>query len=103
MSDMLPPNDEPIAQYLTKKVLDSQELRQLIDQRAEMMIREKEFPGLLTRAQLAKAWQISKQTIDRMTDDEIAGYGFRRKKIGVAVRFERISPREVFNRTKKIG
>lgn len=82
---------EQLISILKSIILESPELQQLIDQRAEMIIREKEFPACLTRDQLSKMWQISKQTVDRMTDEELMKEGFRRKKIGVAVRFERMN------------
>lgn len=87
--------EDQLISILKGIILDSPELLQLIDQRAEIKMKEKEFPSCLTRDQLAKIWQISKQTVDRMTDEEIESNGFLRKKIGVAVRFERINPRLV--------
>lgn len=83
--------ESELIRILKSIILDSPELKQMIRSEAELIVREKEFPSCLTRVQLAKMWQISKQTIDRMTSEELRAQGFQRKKIGVAVRFERIS------------
>ena len=81
---------DQITQLIANEILSSPELIRLIDQRAGVIVKtSSSMPQYITRNQLAEIWQVSKQTVDRMTDEEIRDQGFTRKKIGVSVRFER--------------
>jgi hypothetical protein len=84
-------NADQLIKAMKCLILNSPELRQLIDETTEKKIMQKEFPSYFTRDQLARAWQISKKSLDRMTNEELKKLGFTRKKIGVSVRFERAS------------
>lgn len=81
---------ETIESILTKKILESPDLAALIDSRAEQKLRAFRIDQRFTRRDMAQMYQVSEQTIDRMTDEELKDRGFRRIKIGVSVRFERL-------------
>jgi len=82
-------SDNEILGLLTNKLIRSPEFNQhligIIDQRLRLM---QSTPEYLTRSQLAELWKVSKQTIDRMTEEALAERGFKKVKIGVSVRFE---------------
>ena len=94
---------DTITNIIIGSVLESPRLQQLIDARAKQIVKDSDNKPTqdLTRKQLSDLWQVSTKTLDRMTDEEIADNGYARRKRGVAVRFERINNREVFNRIKR--
>jgi hypothetical protein len=74
-----------------KQILDSPVLNARIMELVEQYTKVNSMPEYLTRAQMAQMYQVSQQTIDRLTDEELEDRGFRRIKIGVSVRFEKIT------------
>lgn len=82
---------DEITRLLTDRVLKSTELDNLIAERVRMEVDSRDsIPQYFTREQMASMWQITKKTVDRMTDEELHELGFTRKKIGYSVRFERL-------------
>jgi len=74
-----------------RNFLNSPEALKILDQRIEIHLQGLEPAQTLTRKQMAQMFQVSQQTIDRLTDEELEDRGYKRLKIGVSVRFERIS------------
>jgi len=70
--------------------LQSPEGIAIIDQRAEQKIQAMKSEQSLTRRQMALMYQVSEQTIDRLTSEDLEDRGFKKIRIGVSVRFERI-------------
>lgn len=85
-------HEDILIRTLKSIILESPELKQLIDERAKQIVQNSTYEPIqdLTRKQLADLWQVSTKTLDRMTDEEILDNGYFRRKRGVAVRFERI-------------
>lgn len=75
------------------------------DQRAEQKYLALNLSQRLTREQLSRMYQVSKDTIDRLSEEELKNLGFVKLKIGTSVRFERISmakaSREIFRLIRK--
>jgi hypothetical protein len=80
-----------ISDILTREIMQSPEMDLLIDRKVEQKVSERLVtPEYFTRDQLAGIWKVSKQTVDRMSDEALNDHGFTRIKIGNSVRFERI-------------
>ena len=82
---------DDIASILLNKILQSPQLIQLIEQRVDLKIQTIKQEQTLTRKQMAEMYQVSEQTIDRLTEEDLEDRGFRKIRIGVSVRFERIA------------
>ena len=89
------PEPDTIESILKRQILQSPELADLIDQRAELKMKKMKQEQTLTRKQMAEMYQVSEQTIDRLTEEDLEDRGYRKIRIGVSVRFERI-----FNQVK---
>jgi DNA-binding XRE family transcriptional regulator len=96
--------EDPITQILKNSILQSQELADVIDQRAEYLIKSRVHEQTLTRKQMAEKYQVSPQSIARLSKDELRRLGFKLIKVGVQVRYDRIdivgTSRETYRRVK---
>jgi len=87
------PGPESIKEVFRNEIRDylqSPEGLAIIDQRAEQKLQAMKSEQSFTRKQMAEMYQVSQQTIDRLTDEELEDKGFKRIRVGVSVRFERI-------------
>ncbi len=87
------PDPETIKEVFRNEIRDylqSPEGLAIIDQRAEQKLQAIKSEHSFTRKQLAEMYQVSEQTIDRLTPEDLEDRGFKKIRIGVAVRFERI-------------
>ena len=81
-----------ITTIIAKEVIASPEFNQALDRTIEQRLSKLSRPAeYFTKQQLATLWKVSKQSIDRMSPNALKEHGFSREKIGVSVRFKKIS------------
>jgi len=81
-----------ITTIIAKEVIASPEFNQALNKSVEQQLSKISRPAeYFTKQQLATLWKVSKQTVDRMTVQGLKDQGFSREKIGVSVRFKKIS------------
>jgi hypothetical protein len=95
---------DSIEAILRKGILESDEFKSALDEsvkRYTAMVFEKR----LTRDDMAKMYQISTDSVDKLSDENLSQLGWRKIKVGARVLFERIEiveiSREMFKRVKK--
>lgn len=80
-----------IAELIKKEIIQSPDFESLVQQKVNQAIScMNRNPEYYTREQLAKLWQVSRRTVDRMSDEALRDRGYCRVKIGNSVRFKMI-------------
>ena len=74
---------ESIESMIAKQVIQSPELADFIDQRATRLLKAMVKDQSLTRGQLAEKYQVSKQSIARLSDENLKKLGFKLIKAGM--------------------
>lgn len=72
---------------IAKEIIDSPEFSQILEEKINKIVHQHKY---YSREELAAIWKVSKQTIDRMSEESLNAQGYSRKKIGVSVRFEKL-------------
>lgn len=77
-----------LAAIIAKEIIDSPEFSKILEEKINRIVCQNKY---YSREELAAIWKVSKQTVDRMSEESLNAQGYSRKKIGVSVRFERLT------------